>query len=284
MIGYGFRRQHPLGNYILDFYCHQAKLAIELDGGQHGEESQHAHDDQRSNWLRSQGITVLRFWNNEVLTNTEGVLQSLFDTLSEQSSTNVPGAPSPTPPPVGEGLNPQALAERSLSLRGITSDLAALPPSRMASSSIRVGEGAHFGERAGEGAPFAEPVQPATYEQIHKALLCGLLGNIGTKSVESNEYLGARGIKFFIAPNSVLAKKGSEMGDGGRDRRDAPAVCALRGAHRAGMAGGSRRAPDQAALLRPALGKEGGAGGGVRAQHAVRPASSTRRSACTTGR
>ena len=53
-----------------------------------------------------------------------------------------------------------------------------------------------------------ENERPATYEQIHKALLCGLLGNIGMKSVDSNEYLGARGIKFFIAPNSVLAKKG----------------------------------------------------------------------------
>ena len=52
--------------------------------------------------------------------------------------------------------------------------------------------------------------QPASYEQIHKALLCGLLGNIGMKSLESNEYLGARGIKFFIAPNSVLAKKGTK--------------------------------------------------------------------------
>ena len=52
--------------------------------------------------------------------------------------------------------------------------------------------------------------QPASYEQIHKALLCGLLGNIGMKAVEGNEYLGARGIKFFIAPNSVLAKKGSK--------------------------------------------------------------------------
>ncbi|MGB9092897.1 MAG: ATP-dependent RNA helicase HrpA, partial [Gallionella sp.] len=52
--------------------------------------------------------------------------------------------------------------------------------------------------------------RPATYEQIHKALLCGLLGNIGMKSVDSNEYLGARGIKFFIAPNSVLAKKGTK--------------------------------------------------------------------------
>ena len=51
---------------------------------------------------------------------------------------------------------------------------------------------------------------PASYEQIHKALLCGLLGNIGMKSVESNEYLGARAIKFFIAPNSVLAKKGTK--------------------------------------------------------------------------
>ncbi len=51
---------------------------------------------------------------------------------------------------------------------------------------------------------------PASYEQIHKALLCGLLGNIGMKSVEGNEYMGARGIKYFIAPNSVLAKKGSK--------------------------------------------------------------------------
>ena len=51
---------------------------------------------------------------------------------------------------------------------------------------------------------------PATYEQIHKALLCGLLGNIGMKSVDSNDYLGARGSKFIVAPNSVLAKKGAK--------------------------------------------------------------------------
>jgi ATP-dependent helicase HrpA len=55
-----------------------------------------------------------------------------------------------------------------------------------------------------------ENEQPATYEQIHKALLCGLLGNIGMKGVEGNEYLGARSIKFIIAPNSVLAKKGTK--------------------------------------------------------------------------
>ncbi|MDO8349695.1 MAG: ATP-dependent RNA helicase HrpA, partial [Gallionella sp.] len=60
--------------------------------------------------------------------------------------------------------------------------------------------------QAGEG----QGERGASYEQIHKALLCGLLGNIGMKGVEGNEYLGARGIKFFIAPNSVLAKKGSK--------------------------------------------------------------------------
>ena len=70
---------------------------------------------------------------------------------------------------------------------------------------------AEMGLRGGEKLLPGHPnEQPATYEQIHKALLCGLLGNIGMKSVESNEYLGARGIKFFIAPNSVLAKKGSK--------------------------------------------------------------------------
>lgn len=70
---------------------------------------------------------------------------------------------------------------------------------------------AEMGMRGGDKLLSGRPAdQPATYEQIHKALLCGLLGNIGMKSVESIEYLGARGIKFFIAPNSVLAKKGTK--------------------------------------------------------------------------
>ncbi len=72
----------------------------------------------------------------------------------------------------------------------------------------QVGEmGLHGGDKLLSGRPDG---QPATYEQIHKALLCGLLGNVGMKSLESSEYLGARGIKFFIAPNSVLAKKGAK--------------------------------------------------------------------------
>jgi ATP-dependent helicase HrpA len=73
------------------------------------------------------------------------------------------------------------------------------------------GQVAEMGMRGGDKLLSGRPDgQPATYEHIHKALLCGLLGNIGMKSLESNEYLGARGIKFFIAPNSVLAKKGTK--------------------------------------------------------------------------
>ncbi|MDD2700055.1 MAG: ATP-dependent RNA helicase HrpA [Sideroxydans sp.] len=94
--GFGFRRQHPLGAYILDFYCHQSKLAIELDGGQHAEEAQLDHDAKRSAWLQAQGITVLRFWNNEVLTNAEGVLQRISEALK--------ASPLPSPPPEGEGI------------------------------------------------------------------------------------------------------------------------------------------------------------------------------------
>jgi len=98
LLDYKFRRQHPLGSYILDFYCHEAKLAIELDGGQHAEAAQSLHDEKRGAWLTDQGVTVLRFWNNETLTNIEGVLQVIFEWLSVHPLT-------PTPLPEGEGLN-----------------------------------------------------------------------------------------------------------------------------------------------------------------------------------
>ncbi|MDH2915761.1 MAG: ATP-dependent RNA helicase HrpA, partial [Gallionella sp.] len=104
ILDFKFRRQHPLGAYILDFYCHEAKLAVELDGGQHGEDAQLKHDEKRSAWLKEQGITVLRFWNNEALANTEGVLQTIFDWLSANASTSKPSL-TPPPLPVGEGLN-----------------------------------------------------------------------------------------------------------------------------------------------------------------------------------
>ena len=204
VLGFGFRRQHPLGKYILDFYCHQAKLAIELDGGQHAEDVQRQYDDARSAYLQTQGITVLRFWNNEVLTNLEGVLQSLFLWLSDSPSLALPRGErglEAKPPVQGNGIG------RKEEKIGI--DTAKVP---LASPVSRVPGQKFFGQRGRvrEG-ELLTPTKPATYEQIHKALLTGLLGNIGCKSIDREPYyLGAREIKFFIAPNSVLAKKGAK--------------------------------------------------------------------------
>ncbi len=68
-----FFRQFSIGPYILDFYCPKAKLAIELDGNQHATEEGIAYDQERAIFLESKDIKVIRFWNNEVLTNIEGV-------------------------------------------------------------------------------------------------------------------------------------------------------------------------------------------------------------------
>jgi very-short-patch-repair endonuclease len=81
--GAKFRRQHPIGPFILDFYCQQAKLAIELDGGGHTEPEQARYDAARSAALAGEGITVLRFWNNDVLKNTEGVLETILAAVGE---------------------------------------------------------------------------------------------------------------------------------------------------------------------------------------------------------
>ena len=72
-----FRRQHPIGRFIVDFYCHGHKLAIELDGGTHDAPSQQRHDETRTAWLTRQGIRVIRFSNQEVDRNLEGVLTEI---------------------------------------------------------------------------------------------------------------------------------------------------------------------------------------------------------------
>lgn len=70
MGGFKFRRQHPIGTYIVDFYCHQARLAIEIDGGQHNQDDQRLYDERRTAYLEAQGIHVLRFWNHHALRET----------------------------------------------------------------------------------------------------------------------------------------------------------------------------------------------------------------------
>ncbi len=75
--GFRFRRQHPLDPYVVDFFCPEAHLIVEVDGGQHSPEV----DKKRQRWLESQGHRVLRFWNNDVLQNTEGVVATIRDAL-----------------------------------------------------------------------------------------------------------------------------------------------------------------------------------------------------------
>ena len=74
-----FRRQQPLGDYIVDFVCLEKKLIIELDGGQHTEQEE--YDSRRTHWLEEQGFRVLRFWNHDVFKETEAVVQAIYEAL-----------------------------------------------------------------------------------------------------------------------------------------------------------------------------------------------------------
>ena len=70
--GHKFRRQEQIGRFIVDFVCYEKKIIVEADGSQHAMEKE--KDEERTEWLNSQGFMVLRFWNHEILTNIEGVL------------------------------------------------------------------------------------------------------------------------------------------------------------------------------------------------------------------
>ncbi len=83
--GNRFRRQHPIGPYIVDFVCLEKRLIIELDGNQHGIEA--TKDVERDSWLSAQGFRVLRFWNHEVLKNAEGVVETIRAQLDAPSPT-----------------------------------------------------------------------------------------------------------------------------------------------------------------------------------------------------
>ncbi len=84
--GFKFRRQHPVSPYVVDFFCEERGLIVELDGGQHTPEK----DEKRTAFLEEQGFHVMRFWNNDVLQNTEGVLKTLLD----KANTLPPHPPS----------------------------------------------------------------------------------------------------------------------------------------------------------------------------------------------
>jgi very-short-patch-repair endonuclease len=78
LFGLKFRRQHPLGPFVVDFFCHQHQLVIEIDGHHHAEPSQQRYDEARTAWLEeAQGLQVIRFTNREVDTNIEAVLERI---------------------------------------------------------------------------------------------------------------------------------------------------------------------------------------------------------------
>ena len=102
MNGLKFRRQQPIGPYIVDFVCQDAGLIVEADGSQHAEST---HDAQRDAYLKSLDYTVLRFWNNDINQNFSGVLEAIYHALND---------PSPTSPRIKSGAtHPLPQGERS---------------------------------------------------------------------------------------------------------------------------------------------------------------------------
>lgn len=87
LAGLKFRRQEQIGRFIADFVCYEKKIIIEADGGQHAIEQE--KDRERSQWLNAQGFSVLRFWNHEILTNIDGVLEVI------KKYCDKPPSPSP---------------------------------------------------------------------------------------------------------------------------------------------------------------------------------------------
>jgi very-short-patch-repair endonuclease len=125
--GRKFRRQVPIGRYIADFVCHEARLVVEIDGGQHDLSS--PRESERSGFLQSQGYRILRFWNNEVLANPEGVYEMIVNELAASppprpspvkgrvSVTELAASPPPRPSPIkGEGsrVNPERVRRASI--------------------------------------------------------------------------------------------------------------------------------------------------------------------------
>ncbi|PQA85766.1 endonuclease domain-containing protein [Hyphococcus luteus] len=99
--GFKFKRQVPKGPYVVDFYCAEAHLVIELDGGQHADEEAVAHDAKRTSFLQESGFRVLRFWNSDIAEGIEGVLETIWAKLQEPP---LPDRTAHSLSPSGRGL------------------------------------------------------------------------------------------------------------------------------------------------------------------------------------
>jgi very-short-patch-repair endonuclease len=141
--GEKFRRQQPIGRYVVDFVHFGARLIVEADGGQH---NRSAADERRDTWLRAQGFTVMRFWNNEIMQNLAGVLETITAAVSELSTQAVAPARAPapalapSPPPLSrEGRGEQSNSNSPTPLAG--AELAShISPSPLAGEGLGRGE------------------------------------------------------------------------------------------------------------------------------------------------
>lgn len=93
-LGFKFERQHGIGGYIVDFYCYQRKVAVEIDGAQHSDENAKKYDQLRTKYLKDLGFRVLRFWNSEIDRNLEGVLLKIKRELDAEHPASMTQHPS----------------------------------------------------------------------------------------------------------------------------------------------------------------------------------------------
>ena len=99
LAGCKFVRQEPIGPYFADFVCREHRIVIELDGSQHAESE---YDRVRDAFMTERGYRVMRFWNNEIMTNLDGIVETIYVALTS------PAAPHPVAPPAQLDLSPQA--------------------------------------------------------------------------------------------------------------------------------------------------------------------------------
>ena len=96
--GYKFRRQHPIGDYYLDFFCEEAELNVELDGSQHGFPGRQKHDSEREKFLQSRGIKTLRFWNSYRRRNAQNIRDTIFSEVQKRAPHPLPEYTTPMKP------------------------------------------------------------------------------------------------------------------------------------------------------------------------------------------
>ncbi|MEQ1718488.1 MAG: endonuclease domain-containing protein [Hyphomicrobium sp.] len=101
--GWKFKRQVPFGRFVLDFYCADARLAVEIDGGTHSTSAEIASDVDRTEFLEANGVRIVRCWNSEVRENIDGILEMIYLALGQVSAPS-PGA-TRRPLPKGRGID-----------------------------------------------------------------------------------------------------------------------------------------------------------------------------------